>query len=154
MIKKFENLKKFTNSNFIAKNSLSFSVVNTECNGKRIRISPKLIKALGTPEYIEILGNEAGTGIYILPCKTGMKLNKGGTLYNSSLVQNLTEEFKLDFSEHTSCTYNNITILEDSGEKYAEVIISLSENSDETQTTMNQFESTNEPNADNEKGEC
>lgn len=122
MIKKITTFRKLS-SHHANRSRLSFSIVNTKMNGKRIRLSSGLMREMGSPESIEIYENEESTGICIVSSESGMPLKENGIIYNSEVVENLTNAFQIDFSDCTSRSFSDIEIKEEDGEKYAEVII-------------------------------
>ena len=137
MIKIFEGLRDLTaDTQTHSRGGLSFSIVNTQGNGKRLRFSPMLLEKLGKPTAIRIVINEKGTGILVAGDSSGMKLAKGGVLYQGSLVQTLTDAFTLDFSSVTSRSFSQVKILEEDGIQYAEIII-LSNNLSKGEDTEN-----------------
>lgn len=79
---------------------ISVQIVNSESNGKRIKLSTTLFKGIGSPQKIEIFHDD--TIFYLVPSENGIKVSKGNTIYNNSIVQELTEFLGLDFSERTS----------------------------------------------------
>lgn len=123
-MKIFEGLRDLTaDTQTHSRGGLSFSIVNTQGNGKRLRFSPMLLEKLGKPTSIRIVINEKGTGILVARDSSGLKLAKGGVLYQGSLVQTLTDAFALDFSSVTSRSFSQVKILEEDGIQYAEIII-------------------------------
>lgn len=137
MVKLFEGLRDLTaDTQTRSRGGLSFSIVNTDGNGKRIRFSPMLLEQLGNPTAIRIVMNEKGTGILVAGDSSGLKLSKSGTLYQSSLVQTLTDAFSLDFSSVTSHSFSRVNMLEEDGIRYAEIII-LSNNVNKEEDTEN-----------------
>ena len=126
MIKKLiESGKKLTFTGTHSRSPISFSIVNTEDSGKRIKLSKGLLNQLSDPDSIEILINEDDTGIIVFPSDDGQRLSKGNILYNSELITTITEKFKLDFSECTSHSFDKISIKTDPDDniKYAEIIL-------------------------------
>lgn len=128
MIKKLmETGKKLSfNSSTHSHSSISFSIVNTEGNGKRVKLSGGLMEKLGNPKSVCFVVNEDQTGIFIFESEdNGVHVGKGNVIYNASLVENLTTAFNIDFSKHTSHSFSNITIQNDSEDDitYAEIIL-------------------------------
>lgn len=102
---------------------LSFNIVNSDSNGKRVKLSKGLTTALGITESADILPIK-GEGLimvaeklpYEAACSVSLKdEGRNGTsgakiAYNSGMVALLTMEFDLDFSEHVSMSFSDISI--------------------------------------------
>lgn len=87
------------------------SVINTKKHGKRIRFPQSFHKELGTPESLQINLSENAIAIgELLPENdTDFWLRNDGkskVIYSSSLVDEITEHFNLDFSNKTSITFH------------------------------------------------
>lgn len=100
----------------------SLGIVNSEGNGKRITLSKKLIARLELEENFQLLPIPS-EGVALIAQKlpsnqasTARLSSKGrGVCYSAGLVQLLTQLFKLDFSEHVSRTFTDITFDEIDG---------------------------------------
>ena len=104
-----------TNSKKGGTEVISVSITN-HVNGKRLTLSKALYSCLGQPKTLQFAVNSNENVLII-----GEKLmdeevsyrvsNKTrGIVYNASLVEFVTEEFNLDFSEVSSMTFRNITL--------------------------------------------
>lgn len=125
MIKDFETLKekanalknsRLINHNVTGVGTYSFNIVNNK-NGKRISFSKALSVKLGLEGTVDMIALEDEGVILIsknLPYDTKSTYELRGDdkkiIYNSELVQNLTEIFDLDFSTKTSCSFTDITV--------------------------------------------
>ena len=100
------------------KNALSISIVNCD-NGRRVSISARLYEALGQPESLQFMISEKKSRLLI-----GCNLSEDGTsypikrpekpvIYNSKLVNLLTEAFELDYEGKTSLSFGSIKIREE-----------------------------------------
>lgn len=141
MIKKFMNLDKLTDNTCTSRGGLSLTIVNTENCGKRIKLSPALLKALNSPSHVEVYLKEDKTGIYIIPSENGQAL-RSGILYNAALVERITAEFNLEYEDITSRSFNTVAIKEEENEKYAEVTIPMYENPSNSQAIASQLANT------------
>lgn len=100
------------------------TVVNSEKNGKRVTISKELSDELGNIETVEIGFTENGivVGNKLPENGTEFRFKKSGNkgvIYSSSLVDEVTEEFKLDFSNRVSITFVDAEEIEVDGEHKA-----------------------------------
>lgn len=128
--RRFNNLKPL-NVPYGSKEAASespFTVVNTEACGKRITIGKPVMEHLGSPGTIQILTDK--DGIVISKALSGhatvFRLRKSGKkacVYSSNLVDTLTEEFKLDFSNRTSISFQDVECLNLEGEPVAFVLL-------------------------------
>lgn len=118
------------------KNILSFGIINNE-NGKRISLSSGLYKSIGEPEYVQITINK---GILCIGSELGVddteefKVSsyKGrGIIYDTGLVEGLTEHFNLSFEEKTSMTVNKVKVEEINGVPVAFVKMKAKQEKDE-----------------------
>lgn len=126
MIKKLiESGKKLTFTGTRTRSPISFSIVNTKDSGRRITLSKGLLNHLDNPNSIDILINEDDTGIIVVQSDEGQHLSKGNVIYNSELIKAITDKFKLDFSIHSSHSFDKISIKTDPDDntKYAEIIL-------------------------------
>ncbi len=125
MIKKLLNSTehKLVLSRSSSHSPISLNIVNTEGNGKRIKLSKGLLNQLGNPTEVEFILNEDKSGMILIASENGLNISKGGTIYSAELVQKLTESFNLDFNSHTSHSFNSITIKTDPDDNitYAEI---------------------------------
>lgn len=97
--------------------SLGISIVNTEENGKRIRMSSGLFRNLGEPAYVGIYTDD--NGVYIFPQESGLKVSKSANIYNTSAVNMVTEAFNLDFKGKSSLSFSaTVEKAEDTSEKF------------------------------------
>lgn len=109
------NFKAFDASSSSRAETLSVSIVNTTVSGKRITISKGLFNALEQPDKLAFTYNDDKLAIgKELPAdvesyKFAPSLNKH-VLYRASLVETITEQFKLDFSTKSTITFSNILI--------------------------------------------
>ena len=102
---------------------LSFNIVNSDSNGKRVKLSKGLALAVGVTESAAMLPIK-GEGLlmvaeklpYKAACSVSLK-NEGRNgrdgakiAYNYGMVALLTKEFGLDFSERTSMSFSDVTI--------------------------------------------
>ena len=108
---------------FSGNSRLSFNIVNSDSNGKRVKLSKDLAAALGITESADILPIK-GEGLimvaeklpYEAACSVSLKGERrngrsGAKIaYNAGMVALLTKEFDLDFSEHVSMSFSDITI--------------------------------------------
>lgn len=108
----------------------SFSVVNSESNGKRISISKALAEALDLEDSVSLLPIQE-EGLLMLSKKplsakasSGRLKERGKKLcYNASLVRLITDAFRLDFSNHVSLSFSDISIEDHEGEPVAVVVM-------------------------------
>ena len=94
----------------------SVAIVNN-INGKRVTISKSLSTDLSLNSSAYFLPIEETGQLLISSSPIGSKSSCGSLsgadkkiCYNASLVKMLTEAFKLDFSDKTSCSFGDITI--------------------------------------------
>jgi len=83
-----------------AAGTASLCIVNTEENGKRVKLSKTALKQLTKPEKVQVAFSGDLVAVAAkLPNGDGFfKISKGGIIYNSSLVQSITEAGNLDYS--------------------------------------------------------
>lgn len=96
----------------------SISVVNTNDNGKRVKISKKALQILGNPDKVQF--GLSNTSIIIaaeLPDNDNYFKVSKGNVYSSNLVAEITGHFKLDYSNgRTSLSFSDEQTLDlDSG---------------------------------------
>ena len=100
---------------------LSFGIVNSEANGKRVSFSKSLVQSLDLKGSAEIaLVPDKGCILIaselphknVVICKFSAKGDKGGRRlsYNSEAVCLLTKTFGLNFADHVSVSYDGITV--------------------------------------------
>lgn len=100
----------------------SFGIINSKGNGKRISISKTLAEELKLEHHASLLVAPA-KGVIMLSEKVlsdraynvTLKGDGSKTCYCAGLVRGLTEVFKLDFSEHVSLSFPDISIEEYEG---------------------------------------
>ena len=119
---------------------MSFGIVNSSANGKRITLSKTLVSALELSEDSESNGK---TNIYIMPLTAkGLILVSGkqmhpqakpfsvhGTAtkvgYHSKLVQDLAYKFNLDYSNCVSRSFRDITFVEGANPPVAKIRLAV-----------------------------
>ena len=139
MIKDFNALKekaialknnRLANVNRTGVGTYSVNIVNNK-NGKRVSFTKALVVKLGLTDSVDIVVLEEDNTILIgrnLPfeeAKTTYKLSGDDKklIYNSTLIQELTEIFSLDFGGKTSKSFTEITFnIDDSGVMAAVVL--------------------------------
>lgn len=98
----------------VTRGSLSFRVVNTANNGKRVTLSKKLLEILGNPKAVQfrIMGDKMIIGCNLDENDNTFAFSKRatGTIYSSTIVNAVTEAFELNFTKLTSVTLNNIRV--------------------------------------------
>lgn len=105
------------------------TIVNCKKNGnKRIAIASKLLDAIGNPEKVEVGIMPNGIAIAEkLPVKANefpvKKLGAKKVIYAGALVEEITEEFKLDYSNRTSITFQKVEYDNVNGYKVALITI-------------------------------
>lgn len=104
------------------------TIVNSKKNGRRLSFAAEVIKTLQVKEYVQIA--LVGKGIAVLPPGEleleQFKLKKEGSkyiIYSSSLVQEITKVYKLDYSNRTSITFPKVKYKEEEGNKFAYIKI-------------------------------
>ena len=109
----------------------SVSLVNN-INGKRISISKALSADLSLGSTAYFLPVEETSQLLISASPIGAMSSCSSLSgaekkisYNASLVKMLTEAFKLDFSDKTSCSFSDITIDNSTGHAVAIVKIDI-----------------------------
>lgn len=91
----------------------SLTIVNTERNGRRIKLSKGLLEEIGNPSSVQISVSDTALkiGKSLKNCEINFQLTGGGdTIYKSSLIDQLTEHFGLDFSERSSLTFDDVEV--------------------------------------------
>lgn len=105
------------------------TIVNCKKNGnKRIAIASKLLDAIGNPEKVKVGIMPNGIAIAKkLPIKANefpvKKLGAKKVIYAGALVEEITEEFKLDYSNRTSITFKKVEY--DSVDGYKVALITI-----------------------------
>lgn len=102
----------------------SFSIVNSN-NGKRVAFSLSLLEELSSPKTLEFATDTKNRKLYVAENLGGnfksqeIKYGGKGIIYNSTLVEEITKAFELDFSNKTSVSFRDIDVDEDedTGEK-------------------------------------
>lgn len=81
----------------------ALSVVNTEQHGKRVKISKHLLQQIGNPASVQFSfnKNKIAVAANLRGCTVFYDVKKGGCIYSSALVQEITQKFELDFSNIT-----------------------------------------------------
>jgi hypothetical protein len=97
------------------------SAINSKANGKRFTLSKELMELLGNPESVEIGFTDIGIVLSKKLPENGAefrirKCGNKGVIYSSSLVQEITEQFDLDFSDKVSITFVDAEELEVEGD--------------------------------------
>lgn len=87
-----------------------FSIVNNR-NGRRIVLSKKVLEILGKPETVQFCYTEREIvfGSLINEQTHSFKINYSGSkgiIYSRELVDEITENFSLDFSKRTMYTFS------------------------------------------------
>ena len=113
-----------------AKGPLSFGIVNSASNGKRLSFSKALTSALGLGEDIALITVPSEGVIMIareLPYEGAIRGKLRGEdkklWYASPVVQLITEQFGIDFKKHVSYSYSDISINDLDGIPVATVCI-------------------------------
>jgi hypothetical protein len=120
---------------------MSFSIIKSDVNGKRITLSKTLVSALELSEK----SNEQGyVTIYIMPLTAkglilisskqmhpqakAFSVRGGATkvAYNSKLVQELARIFNLDYSDCVSRSFRDITFVEGANPPIAKIRLAVS----------------------------
>lgn len=104
------------------------SVINTAKNGKRLKFAEGLHEKLGAPDTFQIKFSDHEIAVgEVLPDKNNdFSLRNDGkskVIYSSSLVDEITEKFDLDFSDRTSITFQEVEYVMIDGHKVAIVTI-------------------------------
>lgn len=90
----------------------ALTLVNSEKNGKRAMVSKEVLELIGDTSEIEIGITDEGIAIAKKLPQNGTKFSlkrvgNKGAIYSSSLVNELTEAFDLDFSDRVSITFTD-----------------------------------------------
>jgi hypothetical protein len=106
----------------------ALSIVNSEKNGKRITLSREVTEKLNDPETVQFSFSERQILIAEeLPNHnnrfTVKKHGARGVIYSSSLVQEITERFKLDFSNRVSITLHEVKYAKSNGKRVAIITV-------------------------------
>ena len=98
---------------------LSLNIVNSERNGKRIKLSKDLASAVGITESATMLPIKS-EGLLMVAEKLPYESSRQATLkddkrgdkiaYSYDMVALLTKVFELDFTDHVSMSFNGISI--------------------------------------------
>ncbi|RTE02759.1 hypothetical protein [Paenibacillus whitsoniae] len=106
-----------------------FTIVKTLRNGNRIVFAAEIIQKIGSPKCVELAFTD--NGIAVKGCESSrpesFRLNEIGKkqgIYCKDLVEEIAEVFKLDFSQRTSISFDEVTYLSDGSGKIASVVIS------------------------------
>ena len=117
----FDVAKKVTVPNVTAKSGngkLSFGIVNSKANGKRLTFSKALAASLGLDNKVNLIPIEDEHLLLVgkvVPNSAPIELNlrdcDGKKLaYNSDVVQLLTDIFELSFETHVSMAFQDISL--------------------------------------------
>lgn len=101
----------------IRTSNLSFNIVNSNRNGKRLKLSKDLAQALGLTDSAAMLPLKE-EGVLLIAEKLPYEAyqvslkgdNEAKIAYSSGMVALLTQMFELNFTDHTSMSFTNITI--------------------------------------------
>lgn len=108
----------------------ALSIVNASC-GHRVTLSSGTYKQLGHPKKVQVLFKEEEL---VIGCKLNKKNEKytvrsngkkaiKGHIYNKHLVNEITDEYELDFTDRTSITFEDAEYYEQGKAKF--VVIRL-----------------------------
>lgn len=120
----------------------SFGIVNSKKNGKRLSFSKALSNVLGLTDKVTLMPNIEDGKVVI--CRTlvfpqalkGILRNEGSKIcYNTALVERLSEDFFIDFSNRVSYTFTDIEIDEFNGVPVAIVTFPKTEVKDTNQNS-------------------
>ncbi len=105
----------------------AMSIVKSNC-GKRIMISKEVMDKLNNPSKIVISFSDERIAIgQYLPNNNNQldlkMVGKKGIIYSASLVTEIAEKYKLDFSTRTSMTFTEVNYVESNG--YTVAIIKI-----------------------------
>lgn len=106
------------------RSTLSINIVNSVHNGKRITLSKGLLEALSEPESIQFMTSK-DDGVLIIGKNLGVKNSfkfsetNPCVIYCSGLVNSITEEFELSYTNKTSMSFSDIEIDDNDGEPVA-----------------------------------
>ncbi|MCT4508654.1 MAG: hypothetical protein N4A48_07815, partial [Tepidibacter sp.] len=94
------------------------SIINSKSNGKRISLSKELMDKLDNPSRVQFAfsENSIAIGVGFLDEVPDYKINESktkGLIYASKLVEEITEEFELDFSDRTSITFHDVEYIDE-----------------------------------------
>lgn len=114
---KAAQLPRLATSTFRTSN-LSFDIVNSKRNGKRVKLSKDLAQAVDLTDSADMLPLEEEGLLMVakkLPFEAACPVllkgdNEAKIAYNSGVVALLTQMFGLNFADHTSMSFSNITI--------------------------------------------
>lgn len=124
MLNKKLSFKKVYHNDANCKGIISLSIVWAD-TGKRLKISTATLKHLGNPSQVAFAENEEGTGVYLQATESGgYCIGKAGTVYASSLIKGLIDDFHLDFTQKSCHTYSGEPGIEpDTKKTYAEFLL-------------------------------
>ncbi|MFQ9697343.1 MAG: hypothetical protein ACLRY5_10990 [Zhenhengia sp.] len=104
------------------------TIVNSKKNGKRLSLAGEVIETLQCKEKVQI--GLVGKGIAVFPLGKQdleeFRLKKEGSkhiIYSGPLVQEITERYKLDYSNRTCITFPKVAYKEQDGIKFAYIKI-------------------------------
>lgn len=104
-----------TNTN--GNSAFSFGIVNSKSNGKRVSISKALAKAIGITETVDIIAQISAGVIHLGSdfsdidgySRYGLRGDDRKICYSYELVNFLTKSFGLNFTNHVSMSFRNIS---------------------------------------------
>ncbi|GGJ80908.1 hypothetical protein GGR02_003510 [Anoxybacillus voinovskiensis] len=100
------------------------SIVYSKKNGKRVAISPDVIREIGNPKTVQIARSPKAIAIsehlgewnanYELKTAAGKRI-----IYSSDLVRHLVDYYNLNFEDRTSITFSDVSYRTHNGKKVA-----------------------------------
>lgn len=113
---------------------LSFGIVNSKSNGKRVSLSKALVKAIGISATVDIIVQINAGVIHLCAdfsdidgySRYSLRGDDRKICYSYELVNFLTQAFGLNFSNHVSMSFRNISFTTHNGLSVA--TITLDEN--------------------------
>lgn len=102
------------------------SLINSKGNGKRLTFAKAFLEKLNIEEAMDLsitpngiaIGNKLPKNAETFPLRTS---GNNGVIYSYSLVEEVTEQFDLDFSDRVSITFTNVEFINDGDYFYAEI---------------------------------
>lgn len=102
----------------LRRSNLSFNIVNSKRNGKRVKLSKDLAQEINATDSADMLPLEEEGLLMVakkLPFEAAYPVslkgdNEAKIAYNSGVVALLTQVFGLNFADHTSMSFSDITI--------------------------------------------
>lgn len=102
------------------------TIVHSYWKGKMLKISPRVLKEIGNPPYLQFKVSKSRQFLYIgarLGGDYSYRCPKNGYLYNERLVNRLADKFSLDIDNYCRLRFDNISIKENDNFVYAVVKI-------------------------------